>query len=68
MISGGRVLLEVESAPLELRAGIPGVITDLHPERGATIETNGALIQGAWGNGRVGEGLMIPLLKSGRRH
>jgi hypothetical protein len=64
MISAGRVLLAVESTPLQLLATIPGVITDLHPERGATIETNGALIQGAWGNGRVGEGLMIPLLKS----
>jgi hypothetical protein len=64
MISGGRVLLEVESQPLQLLAGVPGVVTELHPERGATIETNGALIQGAWGNGRIGEGLMIPLLHS----
>jgi hypothetical protein len=64
MISGGRVLLAVETQPLQLLATIPGVVTDLHPERGATIETNGALIQGAWGNGRVAEGLMIPLLKT----
>jgi hypothetical protein len=64
MIAGGRVLLAVETQPLQLLATVPGVVTDLHPERGATIETNGALIQGAWGNGRVGEGLMIPLLHS----
>jgi hypothetical protein len=64
MIAGGRVLLAVETQPLQLLATIPGVVTDLHPERGATIETNGALIQGAWGNGRVAEGLMIPLLSS----
>lgn len=64
MVSSGRVLVAVETQPLQILATVPGVVTDLHPERGATIETNGALIQGAWGNGRVGEGLMIPLLKS----
>ncbi len=64
MISGGRVIMESESAPLELRAGIPGVVTEIHPDHGATIETNGALIQGVWGNGQVGEGLLFVLLKS----
>lgn len=64
MVSSGRVLVAVESQPLQLLATVPGVITDLHPERGATIETNGALIQGAWGNGRVGEGLLLSLLHS----
>jgi hypothetical protein len=63
-ISGGRVLLEVESQPLQVLAGIPGVVSELIPERGAVVENNGALIQGAWGNGSyVGEGLMVNLLK-----
>ena len=64
MIAGGRVLLEVESKPLQVQAGLPGVVTELIPERGVVIEANGALIQGAWGNGRIGEGLMIPILHS----
>jgi hypothetical protein len=64
MVAGGRVLLEVESQPIQVQAGLPGVVTELIPERGAVIEANGALIQGAWGNGRIGEGLMIPILHS----
>jgi hypothetical protein len=63
-VSGGRLLLQVESQPLQLLATIPGVVVELVPERGVVIETNGALIQGAWGNGRVGEGVMVPLLHS----
>ncbi len=64
-ISAGRVLLQVENQPLQLLAGIPGVVTDLIPEHGATIESNGALIQGVWGNGPyVGEGLMVIQLNS----
>ncbi|HMN62220.1 MAG TPA: hypothetical protein PJ988_17765, partial [Anaerolinea sp.] len=67
-ISAGRVLLEVESQPVQILAGISGVVTDLIPERGATVEGNGALIQGVWGNGPfVGEGLMVILLKTPRR-
>jgi hypothetical protein len=64
-ISAGRVLLQVENHTLQVLAGIPGVVTELIPEHGAIIESNGALIQGAWGNGQhVGEGLMVILLKN----
>ncbi|MBI4927924.1 MAG: hypothetical protein HY835_09165 [Anaerolineae bacterium] len=64
-ISGGRVLLAVESKPQQIFAGINGVVTDVYPERGAAIEGSGGLIQGAWGNGgMVGEGLMVTLLKA----
>jgi hypothetical protein len=64
-ISAGRVLLQVESRPLQVLAGLPGVITELYPERGAAIEGNGGLVQGAWGNGPfVGEGLLVMLLKT----
>jgi hypothetical protein len=64
MISGGRVVLEAEASSLDLRAGIPGVVTEIHPDQGATIETNGALIQGAWGNNLISEGLLFVLIKS----
>ena len=63
-VAGGRLLLQVESQPLQLLASVPGVVVELIPERGAIIEANGALIQGAWGNGRIGEGVMVPLLHS----
>ncbi len=64
-ISAGRVLMQVESQPVQVLSGFSGVVTEIFPERGAVIEASGGLIQGAWGNGpMVGEGLMVTLLKS----
>lgn len=64
MISAGRVLLEVESRPMQLQAGAPGTVVEVIQERGVIIETNGALVQGVWGNSRVGEGMLANLLKT----
>ena len=64
MVANGRVLLEVESQPIQLQAGLTGVVSEMIPERGAVVETNGSLIQGAWGNGHIGEGMMVPILHS----
>jgi hypothetical protein len=64
LAGGGQVLLEVESPKHELKAGLPGMVTDLLGDRGAVIETTGALIQGVWGNGRAGAGLMTVLAHS----
>ena len=61
---GGQVLLEVESAPFELIAGIPGTVTALLENRGVVIETTGALIQGVWGNNKVDYGLMYVLAEA----
>jgi hypothetical protein len=55
----GRMLLELLSAPFELKAGLPGMVLELLPERGVTIETQGALIQGAWGNGKIEYGALF---------
>lgn len=60
---GGQVLMEVGEARIELRAGLPGVVTRIIPERGVVIRTVGALIQGTWGNGRVENGLMTSLIE-----
>jgi len=57
-IGGGQVLLELGSAPFELIAGLSGTVTDLIPERGAVIETVGALVQGVWGNGKIDKGIL----------
>jgi hypothetical protein len=60
---GGQMLLELDSQPFELRAGLPGVISDLIPDRGVVIQTMGALIQGVWGNGRMDYGLLQVLAR-----
>ena len=58
---GGKVMLEVGETKIELRAGIPGTVTQLIQDRGAVIQTAGALIQGVWGNGRIDSGQMVNL-------
>jgi len=60
----GLVLLQVDSTPFEIHAGIPGTVTNLIPERGAVVEAAGALIQGIWGNGQIEFGLMQSKLEA----
>jgi hypothetical protein len=64
MVCGsGQVLMEVGDTRIELRAGLPGVVTQIIPDKGVVIRTAGALIQGVWGNGRIDNGLMTSLLE-----
>ena len=60
---GGQVLMEVGDSRVELRAGMPGTVMRVIPERGVVIRTVGALIQGTWGNGRVENGMMTSLIE-----
>jgi hypothetical protein len=57
-VGDGQVLIELEGSPYELRAGLPGVVAELIADRGAVIETYGALIQGVWGNNRFETGVL----------
>jgi hypothetical protein len=63
VVGSGQVLMEVGDTRIELRAGLPGVVTQVIPDRGVVIRTAGALIQGVWGNGRIDNGLMVNLLE-----
>ena len=58
LTGSGSILLEVQGRPFELKAALPGVVIELMAERGAIIETTGALIQGVWGNGGIDFGLL----------
>jgi len=62
-VGDGQVLMTVGEAKLELRAGISGTVTQLIPNRGAVIQTSGALIQGVWGNGRIDSGMLVNLME-----
>jgi len=59
----GKILLEEESAPHQLLAGLPGEVVSLIPGRGAVVESIGALIQGIWGNGKINYGTLRVLIK-----
>jgi hypothetical protein len=59
LISVGQVLMEVRSTTLEVKAGFDGMVSELLGDVGAVVETNGALIQGVWGNGKVDSGLLL---------
>ena len=63
-VGGGQVLMETGDASIQLRAGIPGTIVQIIPNRGALIRTVGALIQGTWGNGRIETGLLFNLTEN----
>jgi hypothetical protein len=65
IVSGeGQLLLQLALPPYELKAAYQGVVADLIGDRGVIIETTGALIQGVWGNGRTGFGLLNVLTKA----
>jgi hypothetical protein len=61
MAGEGKVLYEISSPEYELQSGMEGTVTNIIPERGAIIETKGALIQGIWGNGKITYGVVQPV-------
>jgi hypothetical protein len=60
-VGGGQVLMEVGEAKMELRAGIPGTVVEIIPDRGVIIQAAGGLVQGMWGNGRIDTGVLVNL-------
>jgi hypothetical protein len=58
---GGQVLMETGETTVQLKAGLPGTVVQIIPYRGAVIRMIGALIQGAWGNGRIETGQLHDL-------
>jgi hypothetical protein len=62
-VGGGRVLLESLGKPIEVRAHLPGTVSNVMPKMGVLIETVGALIQGVWGNGQESFGVLKVLVE-----
>jgi len=63
-IHDGQVLIELDTLPYQLYAGLEGEIRNIIPERGAILETDGALLQGIWGNGKISQGKLINMMRS----
>jgi hypothetical protein len=57
-LADGRALLQLSGRRVQILAGFPGVVAASDGVQTVTIETEGALIQGVWGNGKQGIGMM----------
>ena len=58
-IRDGQVLVETETTTISLKAVYPGTVVEMIADRGVVIETSGAILQGAWGNGKSGFGTVL---------
>jgi len=63
-VGAGRLLIEAETATVEVRAGMRGRVEQVRRNWGVAIETVGAVAQGVWGNGREGHGVLKVLSDS----
>jgi hypothetical protein len=61
-VQNGQVLFGAVGADLELKAGFPGSVASVNTDWGVQLETPGALIQAAWGNGRMEYGVLKMLV------
>jgi len=57
-LSRGRLLFEAREEARVVHAGVPGEIVASDGSNSITISAVGALVQGAWGNGRRGWGVL----------
>ncbi len=57
-LTRGRMLFEALQDPYPLHAGLPGEVAGSDGSSTVLIEATGALVQGVWGNGRRGWGVL----------
>jgi len=62
--STGRIVVRGPPVPVEVKAYVPGVVVDLFPNEGVTIETNAAFIQGIFGVGGEAHGQLKVVVDS----
>ncbi len=63
-IIGSQVVLRVINNSTPLHAGFDAIVSEILPNQGAILETDGVLIQGVWGNQQIGSGVLINLMES----
>lgn len=57
-VSRGKAVLATGYQTFTVQAGLIGVVEDIFPEYGIQLRVEGSLVQGEWGNGRMGEGTL----------
>lgn len=63
-IKGGWMVLDLDGAPQDLKALYRGTVASITPRLGATIEGQGGLVQGIWGSGKEGYGVLKMMAKT----
>jgi len=58
-IISSQIVLRLTQTPKAVLAGFESIVTEILPFRGVVIETNGALIQGVWGNQKATSGPIV---------
>jgi hypothetical protein len=61
-IQNGEMLYAAAGPEIEIKAGFPGTVVAVNTDWGVRLETPGALIQAAWGNGRQEYGVLKMLV------
>jgi hypothetical protein len=61
-IKDGQLLFAATGPVIEIKAGFPGTVLSINADWGVQLETAGALIQGAWGNGKQEYGVLKMLV------
>lgn len=60
----GLILIGVEGKYRHLLSGYSGQVIELLPDRGVKLQTFGSLVQGVWGNQKIGQGEIAFLMTS----
>jgi len=55
-VTHGRAVLSAGENLIQVKAGMMGEVIEVIPEYGAVIQIHGSLLQGVWGNGKIGKG------------
>jgi hypothetical protein len=62
----GRLLLEADPQPIQINALVPGMVVETWAREGVLIETVGAMVQTAWGNGKEAYGTLRLVVRNPR--
>jgi hypothetical protein len=63
-LNGSWLVLDLVETPVELKALYRGSVVNVMPQRGIVIEAIGAIVQGLWGSGGEGYGVLKKMVDS----